>query len=167
MRMISLRIFSASASKSSRIRAATPFVLAHEPEQDVLGADVVVTERERLAQRKLEHLLGARRERDLPARDLVALTDDPSHLRAHLLDGDVERLEHARGETLLLTQKPEQNVLRADVVVLQRTRLVLSEDNDLPGTFGESLEQCDLSLLGRPAPRPPSVGSAHGTRDRR
>ena len=43
--MISLRIFSASASKSSRIRAATPFVLAHEAEQDVLGADVVVTQR--------------------------------------------------------------------------------------------------------------------------
>ena len=35
-------------------------VLAHQPEQDVLGADVVVAEAERLAQRELEHLLGAR-----------------------------------------------------------------------------------------------------------
>src|SRR5829696_7140011 len=33
-------------------------VLAHEPEQDVLGADVVVAQAERLAQRELEHLLG-------------------------------------------------------------------------------------------------------------
>ena len=40
-------------------------VLADQAEQDVLGADVVVTQRERLAQRQLEHLLGARRERDL------------------------------------------------------------------------------------------------------
>src|SRR5205823_1959588 len=40
-------------------------VLADEAEQDVLGADVVVAEGERLAQRKLEHLLRARRERDL------------------------------------------------------------------------------------------------------
>ena len=40
-------------------------VLADEAEQDVLGADVVVAEAQRLAQRQLEHLLGARRERDL------------------------------------------------------------------------------------------------------
>ena len=35
-------------------------VLAHEAEQDVLGADVVVAQRQRLAQRQLEHLLRAR-----------------------------------------------------------------------------------------------------------
>src|SRR5207245_530193 len=50
-------------------------VLADEPEQDVLRADVVVAERQRFAQRQLEHLLGAGRERDLAGRDLVALAD--------------------------------------------------------------------------------------------
>ncbi len=39
--------------------------LADQPEQDVLGADVVVAELERLAERQLEDLLGARRERDV------------------------------------------------------------------------------------------------------
>src|SRR5207248_782166 len=39
-------------------------VLAHEAEQDVLGADVVVAERQRLAQCQLEHLLRPRCERD-------------------------------------------------------------------------------------------------------
>ena len=39
--------------------------LADEAEQDVLGADVVVAELQRLAQRELEDLLGARRERDV------------------------------------------------------------------------------------------------------
>ena len=134
-------------------------VLAHEPEQDVLGADVVVAERERLAQRELEHLLRARRERDLPARDLVALADDARDLRAHLLDRDVERLEHARGKTFLLAQQPEQDVLGADVVVLQRPRLVLCEDDDLAGPFSESLEHLDLSSLRRPPRRPPSESS--------
>ena len=117
------------------------FVLAHEAEQDVLGADVVVAEGERLAQRQLEDLLGARRERDLAGGDLVALADDARDLRADLLHRDVERLEDARGETLLLAQQPEQDVLRADVVVLQRPRLVLRENDDLPCPFGESLEQ--------------------------
>jgi len=62
------------------------FVLAHEPEQDVLGADVVVTERQRFTQRELENLLRARGERDLAARDLVALADDARDLRPHLFD---------------------------------------------------------------------------------
>src|SRR5205823_3088364 len=95
------------------------FVLADEAEQDVLGADVVVTERESLAQRQLEHLLGARRERDLAGGDLVTLADDAGDLRAHLFDGDVERLENARGETFLLTEEAEEDVLGADVVVLE------------------------------------------------
>src|SRR5207253_2126545 len=40
-------------------------VLAHEAEQDVLGADVVVAQAQRLAQRELENLLGAGGEGDL------------------------------------------------------------------------------------------------------
>ena len=40
---------------------------AEQAEQDVLGADVVVLELQRLAQRQLEHLLRPRGERDVPA----------------------------------------------------------------------------------------------------
>ena len=119
-------------------------VLAHETEQDVLGADVVVTERECFAQCELQHLLGARRERDLTRRHLVALTDDAGDLGAHLLHGDVERLEDARGETLFLPEEAEEDVLRPDVVVLERACLVLGEDDDLSGPFCESLEHCSL-----------------------
>ena len=117
-------------------------VLAHEAEQDVLGADVVVAERERLAQRELEHLLRARRERDLPGGDLLAGADDADDLGADALHGDVERLEHARGETLLLAEQAEQDVLGADVVVLEDAGLLLGEDDHLAGPFGEALEHC-------------------------
>ena len=116
-------------------------VLAHEAEQDVLRPDVVVAERQGLAQRELEHLLGARRERDLAGRDLVALADDPRDLGANLLDRDVEALEHARGEPLLLAEESEQDVLGPDVVVLQGARLVLGENDDLACAFSESFEQ--------------------------
>ena len=127
----------------------------------MLGADVVVAERQRLAQRELEHLLRARRERDLAGRDLVTLADDAGDLRAHLLHGDVERLEHPRSETFLLAQQAEQDVLRADVVVLQRPRLVLREDDDLAGPFGESLEQpsTPLSACDPKLTTPASLGS--------
>src|SRR4051794_41102241 len=115
-------------------------VLAHEAEQDVLGADVVVAEGERFAQREVQHLLRARRERDLAGRDLVALADDPRDLRPHLLHGDIERLERPRRETLFLAEQPEQDVLGADVVVLERARLVLREDDDLASPLREPLE---------------------------
>ena len=100
-------------------------VLAHEPEQDVLGADVVVAERERLAQGELQHLLGTRRERDLAGGDLLTRADDPNDLRADPFDGDVEGLEDPRGEALLLAEKTKQDVLGADVVVLERPGLLL------------------------------------------
>src|ERR1019366_2381063 len=127
-------------------------VLAQQPEQDVLGADVVVAEAQRLAQRQLEHPLGARRERDLARGDLLARPDEPHDLAAHTLDRDLEALEHAGRETLLFTQQPEQDVLGADVAVLERSRLLLRENDHLPGPLCESLEH------------PSSVARRHGAR---
>ncbi len=106
----------------------------------MLGADVVVAEGQRFAQRELQHLLRARRERNLAGRDLIALADDARDLRAHFLDRDVERLEHARGKTFLFAEEAEQDVLGADVVVLERACLVLGEDDNLTSPFSEAFE---------------------------
>src|SRR4029077_16717175 len=78
--------------------------------------------------------------RDLPGGDLLAGADDPHDLRAHALNGDVEALQHARGQALLLAEQPEQDVLGADVVVLERARLLLRKNDHLPGPFCKSLE---------------------------
>jgi len=51
-----------------------------QAEQDVLGADVVMAEAERFAQRQLEHLFGARGERDLTRVDLLATLNDSHHI---------------------------------------------------------------------------------------
>src|SRR5207244_1904045 len=118
-----------------------------------LRADVVVAQAQRLAQRVLEHLLGARRERDLAGGDLLAGADDAHDLRAHALDGDVEALQHPRGQALLLTQQPEQDVLGADVVVLERPRLLLRKNDHLPGPFCESLEHGVLPSCERARPK--------------
>src|SRR5262249_47256701 len=103
-------------------------------------------ERERLSERQLEDLLGTRRERDLPARHLVALADDARNLGTHLFDGDVKGLEHPRCEALLLAQQAEQDVLGADGVVLQRPGFVLCKNDDLTGSLCEPLEH-PLTLL--------------------
>src|SRR6185437_3357664 len=116
------------------------FVLADEPEQDVLGPDVVVTEAQSFAQGELENLLGTRGEGDLPGGDLLARADDADDLGANALDRDVERLEHARGKALLLAQKTEQNVLGSDVVVLELARFFLGQHDDLTSSLCKSLE---------------------------
>ncbi len=118
----------------------------------MLGADVVVAEAQSLAKRELEHLLGARRERDLARRHLVALADDAGNLRADLLDGDVERLEDAGREAFFFAQKTEQDVLRADVVVLQGARLVLGENDNLAGPLREPFEHWRRIVPEHPAP---------------
>jgi hypothetical protein len=116
----------------------------------VFGADVVVPELERLAQRQLENLLRPRRERDLPARRRVlAAPDDRLDARPHVRGRHAERLERAPGEALLLAQKAEQEVLGADVVVLQVARLGPGEDDDVARPLREALEH---RFDGRPRP---------------
>ena len=106
----------------------------------MLGADVVVTQRQGLAQRQLEHLLRARREGDLAGGHLLAGADDADDLGAHALHGDVQGLEDASGKALLLAEEAEEDVLGPDVVVLERPRLLLGEDDHLTCSLCESLE---------------------------
>jgi hypothetical protein len=99
-----------------------------------------VSELQRLAERELEDLLGARRERDV-ADDLgLASTDDPFDLSTCGLERDVRRREHLGCETLALMDQAEEDVLGPDVVVAEHPRLRLGEDHDAPGSIRESLE---------------------------
>ena len=115
----------------------------------MLGADVVVAELQRLAQRQLEDLLGTRGERDVAARRRAALADDLLDLGAHGLERDAERLERLGGDAFALVDQPEQDVLGADVVVVEQARLFLRQDDDSAGPIGEAFEQGDcLPRLG-------------------
>jgi hypothetical protein len=93
--------------------------LADEAEQDVLGADVVVAQLQRLAQGQLEHLLGARGEGDVTGGRLLALADDLLHLLAHGLERDAEGLQALAATPSPSWMRPEQDVLGADVVVVE------------------------------------------------
>ena len=118
--------------------------LADQAEQDVLGADVGVAELQRLAQGQLEHLLGARGERDVAAGRLLALADDLLDLGAHGLQGDVEALQRLGGDALALVDEAEQDVLGADVVVGEHAGLFLGQHDHPAGTVGEPLEHAYL-----------------------
>src|SRR5579875_2360694 len=114
--------------------------LADQPEQDVLGADVVVAELQRLAQRQLQHLLGPGGERDVPGGSLLALADDLLDLLAHRFQADPQRLQGLGGHALALVDQPEQDVLGADVVVVEHPGLFLCQDHNPPRPVGNPLE---------------------------
>src|SRR5438105_420375 len=127
-------------------------VLAHDPEEEVLRADVVRAGGDRLAERQLEHPLRPRRERDLAGDGLLSLADDALDLGAHLVEGDVERPKHRRRDPVLLAEQAEQQVLGADVAVPEGARFLLPEDDRLPCSLGEALEQPERSVA-RSAPK--------------
>ena len=104
--------------------------LANQAEQNVLGADVVVAELQRLAQAQLQHLLGARGERDVAGRRLLALADDLLDLAAHAFQRDAQRLQRLGGYALTLVNESQQDVLGADVVVVEHPGLFLRQDDD-------------------------------------
>ena len=116
------------------------FALADEPEEDVLGADVVVAELQCLAQRQLEDLLGAGRERDVTRRRGAAVADDLLDLRAHGFERDAERLERLGGDALALVDQAEEDVLGPDVVVVEQARFFLRQDDHSAGSIGEAFE---------------------------
>src|SRR5205823_878264 len=112
----------------------------------------VVTELQRLAQGQLQHLLGPWRERDVPARCLLALADDLLDLLPDALQGDPEGFQALRGHTLALVDEAEEDVLGADVVVVEHPGLFLGQDDNPPRSVGEPLEHAH--------PRPPRPNRA-------
>ena len=122
--------------------------LADQAEQHVLGADVVVAELQRLAERQLEHLLGPGREGRRAGGRRAGRADRLLHLLADGLEGDPERLERLGGDALALVDQAEQDVLGADEVVVEQARFLLGQHQDSSGSVGEAFEQVDRLLSG-------------------
>src|SRR5205085_12417548 len=120
-----------------------------EAEQDVLGADVVVAELQRLSQRKLKHLLGPGRERDVPGGRLLALADDLLDLLPHGVQADAQRLQRLGRYTFTLVDEAEQDVLGADVVVIEHPGFFLRQYNNPPRPVGKPLEHVVALLTAR------------------
>src|SRR5699024_9490732 len=104
--------------------------LADEAEQNVLGADVAVSQLQRLTEAERADVLRPRCEGNVSARCLLALSDELLDLVAHLFEGDVHALESLRCQAFTLVDQAEQNVLGADVVVFEKFRFFLCERSE-------------------------------------
>src|SRR4029453_15759808 len=123
------------------------FPLAHQSEQDVLRADVVVAQLERLSKRELQDLLGPRGERDVPRGRRLALPDDQLDLSPDGVRPNAHARQRQGCDALALADQAEQDVLGADVVVIEQPRLLLGEDHGPASPIREPLEHA------------PSIGS--------
>src|SRR5699024_9027006 len=84
--------------------------LTDEAEQDVLGPDVVVTQLQRLTKGELQHLLRARRERDVARRLPLAGADDVLALLPAGIQGHTEALQRRARSATTLTAHAEPRV---------------------------------------------------------
>src|ERR1700761_6775453 len=117
-------------------------VLPDQAEQDVFGADVGVAQLQRLAQRQFERFLGLRGEGDVPGRRFRPGGHGQAQLVAHPCFGDAQVGQHpaARSPAVVLAHQGQQDVLGADVVVVQGAGLFLRLDDRPARPVGEPLE---------------------------
>ena len=115
----------------------------------MFGADVVVVQSQRFAQAELEDLLRSGGEGDVAGRLALSEADLGLDLLADGARRDSEARERLTGETVRLAEQPEQEVLSADVVVLQPASLFLGEHDRMAGSVGESFEHARQRACAR------------------
>ena len=71
---------------------------------------------------------------------LLALADDLLNLLPHGLLADPQRLQRLGGDALALVDQAKQDVLGADVVVVEHPGLFLSQNHNPPRPVGKPLE---------------------------
>ena len=84
------------STKADQHLGGNALALTDQAQQDVLRADVVVAKLKRFTQRKLKHLLGPRRERDVTRRRLLAQADNLLNLLTHGFEAYPQRLKCLR-----------------------------------------------------------------------
>ena len=124
--------------------------LADEAQEQVLRADVVVAEAAGLVDRQLDDALGAGRQADLADDRAVTATDDELDGGPDLGQLDVHVLEHPGRDAFALPHQPEQQVLGADVVVVEALGLVLRKGQHLACPVSELVES--FHVVERPFP---------------
>ena len=116
------------------------FTLADEAQQNVLGPDVVVPQLQRFTQRELKNLLGPRGKGDVSGRGLLALPDNLLDLFADGTQRNAQGFKGLSGNAFALMNEPKQDVLGADVVVVEHACLFLGKHDNATGTVGKSFK---------------------------
>ena len=113
----------------------------------MLGPDVVVIQPPRLVDRELNHLLRSRSQTNLTQHGAIAASDDEFNSRSNLSQLHAQVGQHLRRHPVALAHQTEQQMLGADVVVVEALSFFLRQRQDAPRAFSELVKSiCHGSL---------------------
>ena len=119
-----------------------------QPQQQVLGPHVVVVEVLGFLESVLDHLLRPRRLGQFAHGDHVGTRlDNLLDFKPNLAEIDVEVFQHVGGNTRAFLDQPQQNVLGADVLVVEPLGLLVGQLHHLACPIGETFVHLSLSVL--------------------
>src|SRR5205823_533601 len=114
------------------------------------AADEAVAEAAGLPEGQLQHLLGPGSEGDVAAGGRVcAPADDLLDPGPAGVEGNLERRQDPVAGSGAVAEQAQEQVLRADVVVVEAPGLLGGEDDHAPGRVGESFEHGVIVPGGR------------------
>jgi hypothetical protein len=115
--------------------------LFHQTEQQVLGADVVVSELPRLLDGQLEYALGLWGERNLTKRQRLGEPgQSPLDFGLDRFQSQTETLQDRGGDAFAVTDQAEEDMLGSHEIVAESSGFFTCEDDDPSRPFGESLK---------------------------
>ena len=112
----------------------------------MLSANIVVAQLQRLAQRQFQYLLGPRGERDVTGGSGLALPNKFLHLGTHRVQGNIHGLQRLRSHAFTLVDEAQQQVLTADVAVIQQPGFFLGKHNYATGAVSKSFKHLGSSF---------------------
>ena len=121
----------------------------HGSEEQVLGTDVGVAELHGLLNGELDEAFGAGGKGDVSDNGPLTTGNGEREDFAHAREVDADTGKHASTDAVGFGDDAEEQVLGADVVVVEADGLFLSQDEDSFGALGEAGEGC-VSGVGPP-----------------
>src|SRR5947209_1079003 len=137
-----------------------PLPFTDQSQQEVFGADIVVTQPACFVEGQFQHFLGPWGERDFLVGSPLAAADGGFDLGAHAVGGNIQALQDLAGDALTLADDPQQDVLGPDRAVVEALGFFLGQNDDPPGALCKSLKHCDdVPLSARSWVRMPAMVS--------
>src|SRR2546425_6773791 len=116
------------------------FALPNHAQEQVLGADVVMSHPPRFIDRQLDDLFRARSQPNLAHYGAVASSDYKLDSSPRLVQLDAHVSECLCRHSLALPNEPQEKMLSPDVVVVETQRLLLRQRKHPPRALGELIE---------------------------
>src|SRR5258706_12703362 len=118
-----------------------PLALDDQAQENMRSVDLAVAHAARFLERKLDHLLDARGRDDGLDEDPLVATEYGLDDLTHRGDVYAQAAQHAIGGPTLYTEKPEQQMLGADVRMMGALGLLLGQGERPFGAFREPFER--------------------------